>query len=155
MPSELLSARSYLEFNCEVVEPESGHSQVTQDDRMQDAWMQGASPVYTRLPDTQEGKLGPSRRMEGQQLPRTSPEQTKTATEFGRKDPQPDRPVRKRGRPRLETPKDAAAIEVVCTEQSRVMPGRAYIDYKNRNDEYKFVVLSALTGRKKKQLYIN
>ncbi|KAJ5281633.1 hypothetical protein N7478_007005 [Penicillium angulare] len=127
MTSETLSARSYLELSHEAVELEDRNAQSTQD-----IWIQDSFPGTS--PNTAQGKLRPSERTERQKLPRGAAEQaksesSKTETEPETKDPLLDRPVRKRGRPRLETPKDAAAIE-----ERRMQIRRAQRTYRQKKE---------------------
>ncbi|KAJ5113295.1 hypothetical protein N7456_001829 [Penicillium angulare] len=127
MTSETLSARSYLELSHEAGELEGANAQSPRD-----SWIQNHSPV-TSL-NTAQGKLRPLERIERQKLPRRAAEQaksesSKTEKEPETKDPLLDRPVRKRGRPRLETPKDAAAIE-----ERRMQIRRAQRTYRQKKE---------------------
>jgi hypothetical protein len=102
--SDTLSARSYLKLaqgyhvQPEIVTPQSNDS--------------SESPV-PRDPIGVGGNSGPRLRAHVKRPSREEAkalEKPETATET--RDPPVERPTRKRGRPRLETAKDAAAIEV-------------------------------------------
>lgn len=96
MLSGALSARSYLELS--ELAPGAVLSQSSETPQS----MESAPGT----PLERDGKSGPHLRSR-QTLPAMS-EKT---------EPEPDRPVRKRGRPRLETAKDAVAIEVDCINE--------------------------------------
>lgn len=98
MLSDTLSARSYLELNQEAVQPEPDHN-----------------PRVSRL---SQSETSPGTGNSGPSLAADSPQARSDKAEHAVEDP-PSRPKRKRGRPRLETAKDAAAIEVIMKSQGR------------------------------------
>ena len=100
MLSVALSARSYLELGELAPGAETSQSSETPHS------LESAPGT----PLERDGKSGPHLRSR-RALPAMS-EKTETG---------PDQPVRKRGRPRLETAKDAVAIEVNCiNERSKI-----------------------------------
>lgn len=104
--SDTLSARSYLELAQNHIQPEitTPHSNDTPDS------------AVSEDPIEQEGNSGPPSRV---RVKRPSLKAAKEANDSKKpetpeiRDPPVERPTRKRGRPRLETAKDAAAIEVL------------------------------------------
>ncbi|KAJ5133516.1 hypothetical protein N7476_003259 [Penicillium atrosanguineum] len=102
--SETLSARSYLELAQNHIQPEIVNSQSHDT----------PDSVVSEDPIEPEGNSGPRLRVRAK---RPSLKEAKGANESEKpetseiRDPPVERPMRKRGRPRLETTKDAAAIE--------------------------------------------
>ena len=110
--SDALSARSYFEFGLDEIQAPV---------RLESGPAPSNSRTISNSPTSRESieiprKSGPHLRRRGRQpIPKES---EKTETAPNAQDPLQgnDRPVRKRGRPRIETAKDAAAIEV-CNGQ--------------------------------------
>lgn len=98
MLSDMLSSRSYLELSQERSQEEVPTSR-NKNDHSQ--LMGELSP---------EVKDEPERRLRRKK--RTPPITPEIPDQAENRDSAPDRPARKRGRPKLETVKDAAAIEV-------------------------------------------
>jgi hypothetical protein len=100
MLSDMLSSRSYLELFQERSRGGAPTARIEQDNRQ---------PMMQPSP---ESKDEPERRLRSRKKP-TSPMVSDIPDQAeNRNSAAPDRPARKRGRPRLETAKDAAAIEV-------------------------------------------
>ena len=97
--SDTLSARSYLELATETSQIDESNSH---------------SPRYPidEIPVENQGNPIPSQRPRTAQATVTKSEKSEMGPEKPKGPHPPDRPARKRGRPRLETAKDAAAIEV-------------------------------------------
>lgn len=106
--SDTLSARSYLEFGREEFQTQVELQRMPAQDM----------PISTPKPPAWMNSIEAPRRSGPRLQPRERPpihkESEKTERAPSYKDPpsENDRPVRKRGRPRIETEKDAAAIEV-------------------------------------------
>jgi hypothetical protein len=122
--SDTLSARSYLEFGRDEFQAQLQ----LQSRPIEDNPASVSNPPVSRDPIEASGKSGPHLRprlwpRERQPIHKDS-EKTE-APAPGIKDPlgDKDRPVRKRGRPRIETAKDAAAIEV-CNHPVPQFQGR-------------------------------
>ncbi|KAJ5938675.1 hypothetical protein N7466_001809 [Penicillium verhagenii] len=111
MLSDTLSARSYLELG-EVLAPRAETSQSSETPQSLESALE--------TPLEGEDRSGPHLR------PRKNPPAMPEKTEMG-----PDRPIpiRKRGRPRLETTKDAVAIE-----ERRMQVRRAQRTYRQKKD---------------------
>jgi hypothetical protein len=100
MLSDMLSSRSYLELSHEGPQEEAPTARNKQN------YNHSMGQLSPEIKDEPERRLRPRKKRTPLMAP-GNPDQAEN-----RNSAAPDRPARKRGRPRLDTVKDAAAIEV-------------------------------------------